>query len=148
MAYKFASFSFSKRISNETVKEMAHVPKQQVCTIPRGLQWGSDWGPVPMGPWPGSLRPREGWKGHLQTNSTKSLPSTSTAVCQCPEGGGKRACLSKKIVPFEDSFEGIESLVLTETCCFTLNDNGTEAMGNWRILKKFARKRKKEGCWG
>ena len=53
-----------------------------------------------------------------------------SCVCQCPEGGGKRACLSKKIVPFEDSFEGIESLVLTETCCFTLNDNGTEAMGN------------------
>ena len=52
-------------------------------------------------------------------------------VCQFPEGRRERACLSKKITPpFEDSFEGIESLVLTETCCFTLNDNGPEAMGN------------------
>lgn len=51
-------------------------------------------------------------------------------MCQSPEGRGKGACLSKKIIAFEDSFEGIESLVLTETRCFTLNDNGTEAMGN------------------
>ena len=52
-------------------------------------------------------------------------------VCQFPEGRRERACLSKKITPpFEDSFEGIESLVLTEICWFTLNDNGTGAMGN------------------
>ena len=72
---------------------------------------------------------------------TKSLSATYIAVCVGPqeqrEGRCKTTCLCKKIaISFEDSFQGIEFLLKHDV--FTLSDNSTQAMGDWRILKIFA----------
>lgn len=126
-------FSMKLRIRNGTC------PKPASVHHPTGSAVGLSVGSCGTSPCPSSLR--DGSATSRKT-LTKSLSATYIAVCvgtqEQREGRCKRTCLCKKIaISFEDSFQGIEFLL--KHAIFTLSDNSTEAMGDWRILKNFAK---------